>query len=76
MYFQSGWDRYKRSTRLDGLQAIDQLWACASDELARSVYDSGMQGTYTEPALPTDMEKRAVRAQNKLVNMNSFLGIS
>ena len=35
MYFQSGWDRYKRSTRLEGQKPIDQLWACASDELAR-----------------------------------------
>ncbi len=57
-------------------QAIDQLWACASAELARSVYDSCMQGTYTEPALISAMEKLAVRAQNKLVNMVSFLGMS
>ena len=62
MYFQSGWDRYKRSMCLEGQQAIDQLWACASDELAKSVFDSGMQGTYTEPALMAAMEKLAVRA--------------
>jgi hypothetical protein len=62
MYFQSGWDRYKRSMCLEGQQAIDQLWACASDKLAKSVYDSGMQGPYTEPALMAAMEKLAVRA--------------
>ena len=31
LYFQSRWDRYKKSTRLEGQQAIDQMWACASD---------------------------------------------
>jgi hypothetical protein len=76
MYFQSGWDRYKRSTCLDGQQVIEQLWACTSEELARSVYDGGMHGTYTEPALLTAMEKLTVRAQNKLVNVVSFLGMS
>ena len=40
------------------------------------MYDSGMQGTYTEPALISAMEKLAVRAQNKLVNVVSFLGMS
>jgi hypothetical protein len=76
MYFKSGWERYKRSTRLDGQPAVDQLWACASEELSRSVYDSGMQGNYTESALLSAMEKLAVRAQNKLVNVVSFLGMS
>ena len=32
------------------------------------MYYSGMQGTYTEPALMAAMEELAVRAQNKLVN--------
>ena len=76
MYFKSGWERYKRFTRLDGQPAIDQLWACASEELARSMYDSAMQGNCTESALMSAMEKPAVRAQNKLVNVVSFLGMS
>ena len=76
MYFKNAWERYKRSTRLDGQTAIDQLWACASEELARSVYDSGMQGNFTEVDLLAAMEKLSVRAQNRLVNVVSFLGMS
>ena len=75
-YFKNGWERYKRSTQLDGQPAIDQLWACASDELARAVYDSGVLGNCTEADLLKAMEKLAVRAQNKLVNVVTFLGMS
>ena len=40
------------------------------------MYHSGMHGTYTEPVLLIAMEKLAVRAENKLVNVVSFLGIN
>ena len=33
VYFKDSWARYKRSTCLDGQKAVDQLWACCSDEL-------------------------------------------
>ena len=76
VYFKDNWIRYKRSTCLDGQKAIDQLWACCSDELAHAVYDSGTDSDCTELALLLAMEKLAVRAQNKLVNVVTFLGMS
>ena len=42
IYFKDSWTRYKRSTGLSGQAAVDQLWACCSSELSRSVYDSGV----------------------------------
>ena len=41
IYFKDNWARYKRSTCLDGQKAVDQLWTCCNEELARSVYDGG-----------------------------------
>ena len=76
MYFKNGWDRYKRYTHLEGQTAVDQLWACASDELTRSVYDSGVSDDCTEADLLQSMRKLAVRAQNTLVNVVTFLGMS
>ena len=38
VWFEDRWARYKRSTGLHGQSAVDQLWACASDSLARSCY--------------------------------------
>ena len=39
-FFESQWERYKRSTRLLDKDAIDQLWACASEELGRQCHES------------------------------------
>ena len=36
VWFKDCWSRYKRSTDLRVQAAVDQLWACASDGLARS----------------------------------------
>ena len=55
---------------------MDQLWACCSNELARSVYDGGTDNSCTEANLLLAMEKLAVRAQNKLVNVVNFLGMA
>ena len=76
VYFKDNWARYKRSTCLDGQKAVDQLWACCSEELARSVYDGGTDNNCTEANLLLAMEKLAVRAQNKLVNVVNFLGMA
>ena len=37
VYFTDQWERYKRSTKLDSQNAVDQLWACCSEELARAM---------------------------------------
>ena len=34
-FFVSQWERYKRSTKILGQEAVDQLWACASEEMAK-----------------------------------------
>ena len=55
-------------------QLSDQLCACASEELARSVNDSGMQGNYTEVYLLAAMENFSVRAQNRLLTWSHSWG--
>ena len=75
IFFKDSWTRYKRSTGLTGQGVVDQLWACCSQELSRSVYDSGVTSEATETALLHAMKKMAVRAQNNLVNVVNFLGM-
>ena len=75
IFFKDSWTRYKRSTGLTGQAVVDQLWACCSQELSRSVYDSGVTSEATETALLHAMKKMAVRAQNNLVNVVNFLGM-
>ena len=76
VYFTDQWERYKRSTKLDGQNAVDQLWACCSEELARAVYDSGVKNNADEGTLILAIKKLSVRAQNKLVNVVTFLGLA
>ena len=75
IFFSDSWTRYKRSTGLTGQAAVDQLWACCSRELSRSVYDSGVTSAASEIVLLQAMKKMAVRAQNNLVNVVNFLGM-
>ena len=75
VFFSDQWLRYKRSTGLSGQSAVDQLWACLNDTLARAVYDSGENNNSDEGKLMESIKKLAVRAQNKLVNVTNFLGM-
>ena len=75
IYFRDSWTRYKRSTGLSGQMAVDQLWACCSPELSRSVYDSGVSSSDDENKLLDSMKRLAVCAQNNLVNIVTFLGM-
>ena len=52
------------------------LWACCSEELARAVYDSGVKNNADEGTLISAIRKLSVRAQNKLVNVVTFLGLA
>ena len=74
-FFESHWERYKRSTRLEGQDATDQLWACASDELSRQAHDAGASKDTTEADLIALLKLCSIRAQNKLVNIVEFLNI-
>ena len=57
-YFSDRWHRYKRSTALENQTAVDQLWACCTTELSRSVYDSGMRSTSTESELQVNKSSK------------------
>ena len=75
VWFEDRWARYKRSTGLHGQPAVDQLWACASEGLARSCYDSGVSSMMEEEALLKAMKRLAIRAQNRMVNIVDFLSM-
>ena len=75
-FFKSQWDRYKRSTRLLGQDAIDQLWACASEELGRHCHNAGATEETSEVELLMMFKKCSIREQNKLVNVVDFLNLS
>ena len=68
-FFESQWERYKRSTRLLGQDATDQLWACASDELSRQAHDARANKDTSQADLITMFKLCSVRAQNRLVNI-------
>jgi len=74
-YFQESWTRYKRSTGLEGQSVMDQLWACASQSLAKACYESGATALTTGEELLGMMKKLSIKAQNKLVNVVQFLSI-
>ena len=75
VWFEDRWQRYKRSTSLYGQAAVDQLWACASESLARSCYDSGVSSITEEDVLLKAMKRLAIRAQNRMVNIVDFLSM-
>ena len=77
-FFKSQWDRYKRSTRLLGQEAIDQLWACATEELGRQCHDAGATEETSEEELLVMFKKCSARcrAHNKRVNMVDLLNLS
>ena len=74
-FFESQWERYKRSTRLSGQDATDQLWACASAELSRLAHDAGANKDTSEADLIAMFKLCSILAQNKLVNIVEFLNI-
>ena len=75
-FFVSQWDRYKRSTKILGQEAIDQLWACASEELSRQCHDAGVDKDTSEKDLLAMLRLCSIKAQNKLVNVVEFLNSS
>ena len=68
-FFESQWERYKRSTRLLGQDATDQLWACASDKLSRQAHDARANKNTSQADLITMFKLCSVRTQNRLVNI-------
>jgi len=76
-FFEAEWARYKRSSKLIGQDAIDQLWACISKDLALQCYNAGADTTNTtEEELMVLLEKFSVQAKNKLVQVVEYLNLS
>ena len=75
-FFLSEWRRYKRSTGLAGQSIIDQLWACASENLKKNCHQSGATETTSEDDLLELMKKLSIKAQNKMVNVVQFLSLA
>ena len=76
-FFEAEWARYKRSSKLIGQDAIDQLWACVSKDLALQCYNAGADTTNTtEGELMVLLEKFSVQAKNKLVQVVEYLNLS
>ena len=76
VWFEDKWTRYKKSTGLEGENIINQLWDCATEELARRCYESGPTKDITEDELLARMKRLSIKAQNKLVNIVEFLSMT
>ena len=76
--FEDKWARYRRSALAQATpQHIqDQLWACCSDELEVSVYNSDASTSTEVKELMDTIRKLAVRRQNSLVNTTQFLDMA
>ena len=61
-FFVSQWERYKRSTKMLGQDAIDQLWACASEELSRQCHDAGVDKDTSERDLLAMLKLCSIKA--------------
>ena len=68
VWFEDRWNRYKKSTGLVGEDAVNQLWDCATKDLARRCYECGPNKDITEGDLLVRMKRLSLKAQNKLVN--------
>ena len=51
VWFEDRWTRYKESTGLEGVNVVNQLWDCASEDLARRCYEAGPSKDITEKDL-------------------------
>ena len=75
-FFNSKWRRYKRATKLEGQDVVDQLWACMSDGLERQCHDHGASAdTTTEQQLLDLMRAFSLRGVNKLCNVVDYLNL-
>ena len=74
-HFKEKWDRYKRSCLTKASETVirDQLRACCTDQLEKSLYNSGISEKATEEELFKSMKELSVRKQNILVNVVQFL---
>ena len=74
-HFKEKWDRYKRSCLSKATETViqDQLRACCTDQLEKSLYNSGISPEATELELFKSMKELSVRKQNILVNVVQFL---
>ena len=74
-FFENKWERYKRSTNLEGQGLIDQLWECASEDLQLQCHGAGADHNTSEKDLLALLRLCSIRAQNNLVNIVEFLNM-
>ena len=74
VYFVGQWERYKWSANLGEQATVDQLWNCCSETLSRMVF-KGRADFTNEVGLMEAIKRLAVRDQNKMVNVTTFLGM-
>ena len=60
---------------MEDIQVLDQLWYCCSKTLERTIYKEGLGNETSEADLLKVMNKMAVKRQNVLLNIVSFLGM-
>ena len=73
-HFLEKWNRYKRSclSTAQPTAVKDNLRYCCSEQLDKSVYNTGLADTCSEEELMAAMKELAVRKQNILVNVFQF----
>ena len=77
-FFEDEWKLYKRRAALNAGQAKDELRACCSKELRKTLFDfigaSTIEG-YTEEQLLEKIKETAVIGKNKAVHRKEFYEI-
>ena len=71
-YFQASWESYKRTTKITGQTACDQLWHCPTDSLKKKIFDSGIRPTMAEEQIMAGIKRLAVKAHNNMINIVQF----
>ena len=78
-FFEDEWGLYKRRTGLQPDQVIDELRACCSKELRKTLFDfvgGATLGALTEAELLAKIKATAVIGKNKAVHRTEFYEIT
>ena len=73
-HFEVKWGRYKKSSlqNTSNQHKMDQLCACCTPDLEKSIYQKGTGLENTEEELMAAMKSMAVKKQNTMVNIVKF----
>ena len=69
-FFIDEWERYKRQTKIQGQELLDELWSCMSDELRQLAFaEGGVNNLTTEDTMMTRIKSLAVVALHSSVHV-------